>query len=108
MLTILTFNLGFKYQIQTARLSRPPALTGVRLCKTHGRSRESGSRAGGYLRRCPSRAPCLRARRARFSGLYMGGDAPGPADAQLWGLVALAKVRRRLRRLRRRRRRAAA
>ena len=76
--------------------------------KTHGRSRRPGSGAGGCPRRCPSRAPCLRARRARFSGLYMGGDAPGPADAQLWGLVALAKVCRRRRRCLRRRRRAAA
>ena len=31
--------------------------------------------------------------RARLAGPALGGAAPGPADAQLWGIVALAKVR---------------
>ena len=31
--------------------------------------------------------------KARLAGrLTLAGDAPGPADAQLWGIVAVAKV----------------
>ena len=36
--------------------------------------------------------------KARLAGPTLGGAAPGPADAQLWGIVAIAKVRRRRRR----------
>jgi hypothetical protein len=30
--------------------------------------------------------------KARLTGPTLGGAEPGPADAQLWGIVAIAKV----------------